>query len=151
MSENPPPPSPPPPYSAVEHSYPVKGTAPYPEIDAGPQPVQNGPGYPAPPPMNADINHTRVIQLPPIVIQTPLYGPYPVETDCRYCNAHIVTHVQKVAGALPWIIMGICFVLGFFLLIPWCICCIPFCIDSCLDVLHTCPNCKRALGRFSRI
>uniref|UniRef100_A0AC34QZH0 LITAF domain-containing protein n=1 Tax=Panagrolaimus sp. JU765 TaxID=591449 RepID=A0AC34QZH0_9BILA len=144
--------SPPPPYSETDSQYPVKGTTPYPETDTLPQPLQaNNLGVPPPSSMSADINHTRVIQLPPIVIQTPLFGAFPVETDCRYCNAHIVTHTQKVAGALPWIIMGICFVLGFFLLIPWCICCIPFCIDSCLDVLHTCPSCKRALGRFSRI
>ena len=144
MSGNPPP-SPPPPYSAVDNGYPVKGAAPYPETDAGPQPVQSAPVYSAPPPsMNADINHTRVIQLPPIVIQvfhifsyiktfifvhvhiwknsyflcvlhihqysiclgrfytwrtefhrylfqTPLYGPFPVETDCRYCNVSCIS------------------------------------------------------------
>lgn len=75
MSGNPPP-SPPPPYSAVDSVYPVKGTAPYPEADVGPQPVQNTPAYSAPPPMNADINHTRVIQLPPIVIQVGFLVSY---------------------------------------------------------------------------
>lgn len=79
--------SPPPPYSETDSHYPVKGTAPYPETDTIPQPLQaNNLGIPPPSSMSADINHTRVIQLPPIVIQTPLYGAFPVETDCRYCN-----------------------------------------------------------------
>jgi hypothetical protein len=28
---------------------------------------------------------------------------------------------QHISGALPWIIFAVCFVLGFFLLIPWCL------------------------------
>uniref|UniRef100_A0A914ZBW2 LITAF domain-containing protein n=1 Tax=Panagrolaimus superbus TaxID=310955 RepID=A0A914ZBW2_9BILA len=138
------PPPPYSPYSAEDASkfsnYPVKG-APAPEMSSQPSYTDS---------QNTQ-SATRVIQLPPVAIAVSQFGQFPVECDCRYCHAHIVTHTSKVAGALPWIVMGICFVLGFFLLIPWCICCIPFCIDSCLDVLHTCPACKRSLGRFSRI
>ncbi|KAI6225583.1 LITAF domain-containing protein [Aphelenchoides besseyi] len=69
---------------------------------------------------------------------TGSYGPFPIEMDCPYCRNHIVTKCTMIAGTLPWIIMAICFVLGFFLVIPWCLCCVPFCVDSCLDVLHSC-------------
>nr|CAD2129700.1 unnamed protein product [Meloidogyne enterolobii] len=87
----------------------------------------------------------------PIHVFTPKFGPYPLEMDCPHCRSHIVTQTIKTPGVLPWIIMGVCFVIGFFLLLPWCICCMPFCIDSCLDVEHLCPFCKKPLGRFSRI
>uniref|UniRef100_A0A915ABQ9 LITAF domain-containing protein n=2 Tax=Ascarididae TaxID=6250 RepID=A0A915ABQ9_PARUN len=90
--------------------------------------------------------HVNVVQA-----RTSLYGPNPVEMDCPYCQSHIVTSTERVAGALPWIIMGVCFLLGFFLLVPWCICFIPFCVDGCLDVLHSCPICKRTLGRHNKI
>ncbi|CAG9535742.1 unnamed protein product [Cercopithifilaria johnstoni] len=82
---------------------------------------------------------------------TPVFGPYPIETDCPYCQAHVVTSIQRIIGVLPWIIMGICFLLGFFLLLPWCLCCVPFYIDNCRDVVHSCPSCKRTLGRFIRV
>ncbi|VDK58514.1 unnamed protein product [Anisakis simplex] len=82
---------------------------------------------------------------------TPLYGPNPVEMDCPYCQAHVVTSITRVAGALPWIVMGVCFLLGFFLVVPWCICCIPFYIDGCLDVVHSCPQCRKTLGRHNKI
>lgn len=95
-------------------------------------------------------------QNPPIVVhqiisRTPPFGPFPFEMDCPYCYEHIVTHTSRVPGALTWILMAVCFVLGFFLLIPWCLCCLPFCIDPCLDVVHACPKCHRQVGRFSRI
>ncbi|CAI4227676.1 unnamed protein product [Auanema sp. JU1783] len=91
---------------------------------------------------------------PPMFItaRTSVYGPAPVELDCPHCQVHIVTHIARVAGVLPWLVFGACVVLGFFLfLIPWCFCCIPFFTDQCLDVLHSCPSCKRHLGRYSRI
>lgn len=108
------------------------------------------------PPQGIPVNQNSNGVPPPIIVRavharTALFGPYPVEMDCPYCHNHIVSHTMKVPGVLPWIIMAICFVLGFFLLIPWCLCCLPFCIDSCLDVLHTCPSCKRLVGRFARL
>ncbi|MCP9264126.1 hypothetical protein DINM_022129 [Dirofilaria immitis] len=47
---------------------------------------------------------------------TPLFGPNPIATDCPYCQAHVVTSIQRIIGTFPWIIMGICFLLGFFCL-----------------------------------
>ncbi|VDK65094.1 unnamed protein product [Onchocerca ochengi] len=82
---------------------------------------------------------------------TPSFGPNPIATDCPYCQAYVVTSIQRITGTFPWIIMGICFLLGFFLLLPWCLCFIPFYMDNCLDVVHTCPSCKRILGHFTRI
>uniref|UniRef100_A0A915DW62 LITAF domain-containing protein n=1 Tax=Ditylenchus dipsaci TaxID=166011 RepID=A0A915DW62_9BILA len=101
------------------------------------------PGAPPPPTQPAT---TRIV----ISARTALFGPFPVEMDCPYCHNHIVTHTSRVPGILPWIILAVCFVLGFFLLVPWCLCCLPFCVDACLDVLHSCPSCKRLVGRFSR-
>ncbi|VDM42918.1 unnamed protein product [Toxocara canis] len=95
--------------------------------------------------------HAAPIRVTVVQATTPQYGPNPVEMDCPYCQAHIVTSTERVAGALPWIIMGVCFLLGFFLLVPWCVCCVPFCVDGCLDVLHSCPVCKRTLGRHNKI
>ncbi|XGW21597.1 hypothetical protein V3C99_004505 [Haemonchus contortus] len=81
-----------------------------------------------------------------------IYGPCPVEMDCPHCQAHIVSHIERVTGVLPWILCGICVLLGFFLfLVPWCFCGLPFCMDQCLDVIHSCPACKRHLGRFNRL
>ncbi|KAL3102153.1 hypothetical protein niasHS_003562 [Heterodera schachtii] len=133
--------TPPPPYPGGPNAEPTK--------------MQHGgiPFYPPPPTFAASNVRVTVPTNVPIVIRarTAPFGPFPVEMDCPYCRNHIVSHTQQLPGALPWIIMAVCFVLGFFLLIPWCLCCLPFCIDSCLDVLHTCPSCKRLVGRFSRL
>uniref|UniRef100_A0A914CAC7 LITAF domain-containing protein n=1 Tax=Acrobeloides nanus TaxID=290746 RepID=A0A914CAC7_9BILA len=135
--------SPPPPYSEAPPLT-VKGSIPDPSVTFPPPPQFPSPPYPPQPP-------TQQPQPRIITARTPPFGPFPVEMDCPYCQNHIVTHTTNIAGALPWIILVVCAVLGFFLLIPWCLCCLPFCIDSCLDVLHTCPSCKRAVGRFSRL
>jgi len=90
-------------------------------------------------------------QQPHVQANVGTFGPFPIEMDCPYCHNHIVSHTKSVPGPLPWIILGVCFVLGFFLIVPWCICCVPFCVDACLDVLHSCPSCKRTIGRFSRL
>ncbi|KAK0426803.1 hypothetical protein QR680_009908 [Steinernema hermaphroditum] len=151
--------SPPPPYTEVA---PAVDTKQPPPPEAAPTP--NGvsfppnPQFPAPSTNGAANGTSQAVPKPPTVVnmptlhlQSPLYGPLPTELDCPYCQTHIVTDTQRIAGALPWIIFGVCAVLGFFFFIPWCVCCIPFCIDPCLDVLHSCPSCKRVLGRFSRI
>uniref|UniRef100_A0A1I7RL10 LITAF domain-containing protein n=2 Tax=Bursaphelenchus xylophilus TaxID=6326 RepID=A0A1I7RL10_BURXY len=143
--------SPPPPYSDVPPA-PIKVPPPSdPSFPPSPQFGYAG-GAPPPPPSAPNASPPQIpVPLAGVNVNTGAFGPFPVEMDCRYCHNHIVTHTRRVAGTLPWIIMGICFVLGFFLIIPWCICCVPFCVDACLDVLHTCPSCKRTVGRFTRL
>ncbi|KAF7636137.1 hypothetical protein Mgra_00004396 [Meloidogyne graminicola] len=152
--------NPPPPYysgsfnnlndKTTKEGNPIFTAPPYPPphsqsyiIGVGSLPL-NSNGIPPQPPPPINVNR-------PIHVYTPKFGPYPLEMDCPSCRSHIVTETIKTPGALPWIILGFCFVLGFFLVIPWCLCCVPFCIDSCLDVIHACPSCKKPLGRFSRV
>ncbi|KAL3997527.1 LITAF-like zinc ribbon domain family protein [Acanthocheilonema viteae] len=106
--------------------------------------------------MNIASSNGNIISVAPFRVNfipstAPIFGPNSIETDCPYCQAHIVTSVQRIVGTLPWLIMGICFLLGFFLLLPWCLCCVPFYMDNCRDVVHSCPSCKRILGRFIRV
>ncbi|KAH7728451.1 Protein Y87G2A.18 [Aphelenchoides avenae] len=148
MSGSPPPPYyppiPEPPKIDPNISVAGSGFPPPPQFPANYQPnVSPAPTAPVPPNGVPVVQHVRAA--------TARFGPFPIEMDCPYCRNHIVTHTKRTAGALPWIIFGVCVVLGFFLLIPWCLCCIPFCIDSCLDVEHFCPSCKRNVGRFSKI
>lgn len=100
---------------------------------------------------NANVRNPASFHVNLVPSVTPVFGPNPIETDCPFCQAHIVTSIERISGALPWITMGICVLLGFFLLIPWCLCTVPFCMDNFQDVVHSCPVCKRNLGRFKRI
>uniref|UniRef100_A0A8R1IWG6 LITAF domain-containing protein n=1 Tax=Caenorhabditis japonica TaxID=281687 RepID=A0A8R1IWG6_CAEJA len=80
------------------------------------------------------------------------YNTAPIEMDCPHCQNHIVSHIEHVAGVLPWILFSILAFLGLFLfIVPWCFCCVPFFLDQLLDVNHLCPACKKFLGRFSRV
>uniref|UniRef100_A0A914DBJ4 LITAF domain-containing protein n=1 Tax=Acrobeloides nanus TaxID=290746 RepID=A0A914DBJ4_9BILA len=83
-------------------------------------------------------------------IQT-INSEQPVGMNCPYCQNYINTVVSRKAGTLTWIICIVCLVTGFFLLIPWCLCWIPFVIPACLDVEHTCPSCNRIVGRLNRM
>ncbi|VDM64104.1 unnamed protein product, partial [Angiostrongylus costaricensis] len=86
---------------------------------------------------------------------SPSSEPHATIISCSklpHWKSRKMSHIERVAGVLPWIVCGICVLLGFFLfLIPWCFCCLPFCVDQCLDVVHSCPACKRNLGRFNRV
>ncbi|CAJ0578168.1 unnamed protein product, partial [Mesorhabditis spiculigera] len=134
----------PPPYEPTPTQ--INGTAAYPTQPSGvyaPSGVTD-----IPPPSPAQGPNRQPIFL---TARTCVYGPVPVEMDCPHCQVHIVTHMERVPGILPWIILAVCVVLGFLLLIPFFLCCVPFWIDAFLDVIHSCPACKRQLGRFSRI
>uniref|UniRef100_A0AC35TQW6 LITAF domain-containing protein n=1 Tax=Rhabditophanes sp. KR3021 TaxID=114890 RepID=A0AC35TQW6_9BILA len=142
--------TPPPPYSNV--SYPTK--------DGNPPPTYDGetnnafPPNPSftPIPIGPAVGIVRTDPQPMnISLRTSIFGPLPVETDCKFCNAHIVTQIKRTPGTLPFFLMGVCFILGFFFLFPFCLCFVPFCIEPCLDVVHSCPSCKKEMGRFKRM
>ena len=76
----------------------------------------------------------------------PMAGPDPMWTNCPNCKNEILTTTQKSISTFQMLVAGgICFFGG--------ICCfyIPCCIDDWKDVLHTCPNCNYAIGKFKKM
>uniref|UniRef100_A0A914MJ88 LITAF domain-containing protein n=1 Tax=Meloidogyne incognita TaxID=6306 RepID=A0A914MJ88_MELIC len=84
-------------------------------------------------------------------ILPPRLGPNPVEMDCPSCKSHILTNIATTPGALAWIICMLCFFTGWVGFFCCFLCWVPFCIEDCMDVVHTCPSCNVYLGKYSRL
>ncbi|VUZ43507.1 unnamed protein product [Hymenolepis diminuta] len=89
-----------------------------------------------------------VTDQPPImvVIGENKFGEVPMNVHCDYCNRAVITETEITPGTCTYLAcLGLCLAgcdLG---------CCfIPFCVDSCQDVRHYCPICKRQLGYMDR-
>ncbi|XP_072319378.1 LITAF domain-containing protein-like [Eucyclogobius newberryi] len=119
--------------------------------------AEDPPPYPGPP--GPGFNFEQ--QAPPVFYQyaaqpqvvhpvTVMVQPHPTDCSgqmiCPHCQNNVVTVVEHKPGALTWIICG---VIGIFFL--WPCCWIPFCIDACKDVEHTCPKCYNVLHIHKRI
>ncbi|MCJ8748155.1 hypothetical protein PDJAM_G00161830 [Pangasius djambal] len=123
--------------------------------------------YPAPPKYSATvvqpaptIMHPELtVGQPPRVIQTqpalmvvnpvvvqPALADTPAPMTCTYCHQQIVTVTRATTGLLVWSVFGILFLLGI-----WPCCLIPFCMESCKDVQHTCPSCRNVLHIYRRM
>uniref|UniRef100_A0A914BXA0 LITAF domain-containing protein n=1 Tax=Acrobeloides nanus TaxID=290746 RepID=A0A914BXA0_9BILA len=87
-----------------------------------------------------------------IVITGPprIDDDHPTGMMCPYCQRQIMTKVSTTPSSTAWMIFIICFITGFFFLIPWCLCWIPFVMTSCMNIEHRCPNCNRCVGRLVR-
>nr|XP_044602960.1 lITAF domain-containing protein isoform X3 [Equus asinus] len=71
----------------------------------------------------------------------------PIQFSCPYCGNYIITVTRPVPGVLTWLLCtGLC-LFGCFL---GC-CFFPFCVDSLMDVMHTCPVCRHQLFRYQRL
>ncbi|XP_047200196.1 lipopolysaccharide-induced tumor necrosis factor-alpha factor homolog [Hippoglossus stenolepis] len=64
---------------------------------------------------------------------------------CPKCQTTVLSEVEYKYGMLTWLICGI---LGLFLCWPCCF--IPFCVDACKDVEHSCPVCHTVLHVYKR-
>ncbi|KAF2887811.1 hypothetical protein ILUMI_18362 [Ignelater luminosus] len=69
-----------------------------------------------------------------------IYGPVPAMATCPSCNCRITSRVEAEASAKTHILAV--------LLCGLCCCCIPYCMDSCKNKNHYCPNCGAFLGTF---
>jgi len=100
--------------------------------------------YP-PPPMGfhptvqQPMTHTNIVILPLEM------GGESRRMTCPHCQAEISTTVIYKDGRMTHIAALILCLFG-----CYCCCCIPYCMDSCKDAEHECPNCHRHLGTYRR-
>uniref|UniRef100_A0AAQ4NV21 LITAF domain-containing protein n=1 Tax=Gasterosteus aculeatus aculeatus TaxID=481459 RepID=A0AAQ4NV21_GASAC len=65
---------------------------------------------------------------------------------CPNCRNTGMTQLRYINGMLTWLICGVVGIFGF---LP-CMC-IPFCVNSCKDVEHSCPSCGHVLHVHRRM
>lgn len=110
----------------------------------GPQYMQPGPGYPPAP--QGQQGTTVVVGMPAVTVVSGFHEG-PMNITCPQCRQSVVTRTNYETGTLTWLICGALILFG-----CWLGCCfIPFCVDGCKDVRHTCPNCNTTVGVYRRI
>merc|ERR1712080_57126 len=72
-----------------------------------------------------------------------MFGPDPMATVCRNCQAHITTATTVETGVMAWVAAGLMCAVGL-----WCCAPIPLVMDSLKDVTHRCPSRNCMLGKY---
>ncbi|XP_025417548.1 lipopolysaccharide-induced tumor necrosis factor-alpha factor homolog [Sipha flava] len=78
-----------------------------------------------------------------IIVSNPSLGPEPTQLICPVCRQQILTQINKTPTNEAYLCSMLAFVLGcaFFS-------CLPFCMESCRKVTHTCPMCSSHIGTY---
>ncbi|XP_036797581.1 lipopolysaccharide-induced tumor necrosis factor-alpha factor homolog isoform X1 [Oncorhynchus mykiss] len=132
-------------YPQPPGGYPASPGPPQPGFQPGP--YQGGPqaGVYTPPPQYTS-GPGGPVPVVTQVIMTPSLMEVGGSTMCPHCQQHVVTKTETNSGLLTWLICGGLFIVG-----CWPCCAIPFCVDSCKDVNHSCPNCNNIIYVYKRI
>lgn len=128
-------------YPPPEGQYPPP-TQGYPAPPPGQQPGYAPPPAGYPPPQG----QTTVVAQPVAVVAVPCIRESPVRVSCPSCRADVMTATTFETGTMTWLLVGILCIIG-----CWPCCLIPFCVDGCKDVIHTCPNCQTQVGVYRRM
>ncbi|ALC42502.1 CG42566 [Drosophila busckii] len=86
---------------------------------------------------------------PPVIIQTTTttnlvsVGSEPSRVQCPSCHAQIVTDVKRKATGRTH-----CWALVLCLFLCWPCAIAPYCMASCQNTEHTCPNCGAYIGTY---
>ncbi|XP_053190926.1 LITAF domain-containing protein-like [Scomber japonicus] len=138
-------------------------------MEKGPQAPQSmaAPPYPGPPldqsyqvqphpqviqPVQQPVYHysPQQPQIVTPVTQVVMVQPMPTETpaqmNCPHCQNTVVTKIEYKNGTFTWVLFGVLGIIG-----CWPCCLIPFCVDSCKDVEHSCPSCNNVLHVYKRM
>uniref|UniRef100_A0A672Z8H2 LITAF domain-containing protein n=2 Tax=Sphaeramia orbicularis TaxID=375764 RepID=A0A672Z8H2_9TELE len=75
-----------------------------------------------------------------VVIPQSLPRDCPGQMRCPHCNMTVTTQISYKNGWMTWLI-----VLTLFLFLFWPCFIIPFFVDSCKDVVHSCPICNNVI------
>ncbi|KAK7111447.1 lipopolysaccharide-induced tumor necrosis factor-alpha factor homolog isoform X1 [Littorina saxatilis] len=108
---------------------------------------QQQPGYGQPQQQGYMHGNTTVVVTQPALTMVQTFRESPVHTRCPHCQAEIVSATHFETGTFTWIICLILCLVG----CDFGCCLIPFCVDGCKDVIHTCPNCRQQVARWSRM
>ncbi|XP_077412636.1 lipopolysaccharide-induced tumor necrosis factor-alpha factor homolog [Vanacampus margaritifer] len=120
---------PPPGFQPAPYVGPPPGFQPAPYVGPPPVGYQGGP--------STTVTHVAV---------APTMQDIPTQAICPHCQQTVVTETQRTPGLMTWAICGGLTLIGCFL------CCfIPFCVDSCKDVEHHCPNCRKLIHIYKRL
>nr|XP_033770544.1 LITAF domain-containing protein-like [Geotrypetes seraphini] len=102
--------------------------------------------YPPPPPYMQPHETVVVTSVPTVVVRYNCTDT-PTITVCPACRQNITTRIERSPGLMTWLLCGGLALVG---CIAGC-CLIPFCVGSCQDVDHYCPNCNHHIYKYKRM